>query len=490
MPLDAPRSRLRRPLSGRSGLLAAAALALLAGASAVTGAAVASSPQCACVGPPPPLATGWLGVSGSRIVDAQGRAVVLRGFNDDALLDYRNGARRQPPPLDDEDGELMRRSGFDVVRLPIAWSAIEPERGRFDARYLDRVEAAARLLERHGLRVVLDMHVGIGWGPDSEVPAWAAVPGVPDLRLVSAEPWRQSVSPQVAAAELYFWTSDDWQRELAGAWRAVAARFRDDPMLAGYDLFNEPHPLPAPPGVFENRLLWPAMARLITRLAPADPRHLFIVEGTLFDSLPTAVEPLRAPNVVYSAHIYVGSLIDVPLQPRSRAIAAAVDQRMREAAALPAPLWIGELGADGGTPAGADYTNAALDSLGHAGIGWAWWQWRQDGGWGVRDLGGAVDVRALRRLALPYLRAAPAGVTVASTGERALRIAAGSHHAGEPALVAWPELLLGPPRASGTCLRSATWLEATSTLSLDLAPGLACTVTIGSAGAGQEQSDG
>jgi endoglycosylceramidase len=118
--------------------------------------------------PPPASAVpsaGWLRSVGGRIEDQQARTVLLRGFNYDALLDWRNAEPGPRTPLDDTDATLMRRAGFDVVRLPISWSLLEPRRHEVSAGYLDRVVAAVRLLERHGLRVVLDMHVGIGWGP-------------------------------------------------------------------------------------------------------------------------------------------------------------------------------------------------------------------------------------------------------------------------------------------------------------------------------------
>src|SRR5437870_2698279 len=97
---------------------------------------------------PPPARTSaqpglpWLSTDGSRIVDSLGRAVLLRGFNDDALLE----PTMHPSPLDATDAGLMQQSGFDVVWLPIAWSQLEPQRGYFDPTYLDNVTRAVALL--------------------------------------------------------------------------------------------------------------------------------------------------------------------------------------------------------------------------------------------------------------------------------------------------------------------------------------------------------
>jgi hypothetical protein len=132
---------------------------------------------------PPPryseTALNWLRVSHGRIEDGSGRTLLLRGFNVDALVSFPN---KPPAPLDEMDATLMQRAGFDVVRLGIDWAQLEPQRGRFDQAYLDRVAGAVAMLNRHGLYVVLDMHFRLGWSPQfgySGAPGWATI-GAPN----------------------------------------------------------------------------------------------------------------------------------------------------------------------------------------------------------------------------------------------------------------------------------------------------------------------
>jgi len=47
----------------------------------------------------------------------------------------------------------------------------------------------------------------------------------------------------------------------------------------------------------------------IEAIGAVDSNHLFIVEGILLLTIDTVVAPLKAPNVVYGAHLYEGSLI-------------------------------------------------------------------------------------------------------------------------------------------------------------------------------------
>lgn len=65
------------------------------------------------------------------------------------------------PTLPDEDLVRMRRIGFDLVRLPLNWSAIEPtdtDPPTYDAAYLDRVVAFVAAARRADVRVLLDFH--------------------------------------------------------------------------------------------------------------------------------------------------------------------------------------------------------------------------------------------------------------------------------------------------------------------------------------------
>jgi endoglycosylceramidase len=90
-----------------------------------------------------------------HIVDDQGRYLLLRGFNQDSLVVWPSW---KPAPLEDTDAALIQQAGFNVVRLPISWSELEPRRGQINAEDLDRVQQTVAMLNAHNLYVVLDMH--------------------------------------------------------------------------------------------------------------------------------------------------------------------------------------------------------------------------------------------------------------------------------------------------------------------------------------------
>ena len=422
----------------------------------------------------------WLRTAGGQIVDAVGRKVLLRGFNADALVAY---PKEPPAPLDEMDATLMQQAGFDVVRLGIDWSQLEPVRGQVDRGYLDRVVATVAALNRHGLYVVLDMHFRLGWSPRfgySGAPGWATI-GVPNWNPLPQYSWSPSLSPAAFTSDTYFWLSSDWKTEFYRTWQAVAVRFKDNPGVAGYDIFNEAHPLPIPPRIFDKYYLWPMFKDAIEAIGAVDSNHLFFVEGILLLTMNTVVVHLKAPNLVYGTHVYEGSLVPPFWNGDPSFLRQRFQQRVKEAAEVPAPLWIGELGYDLTQKGAFSYADAALDEADDLGVGWAWWQWRENRWWGIVDASGQiVNMDALRHLARPYVIAAPAGVHPGRGDgvHGTLALSVDSSHADQPIQVGWSAITLTGPAVAGTCVNSSHWDATAGRLTLQLDSGAGCQVTV------------
>jgi hypothetical protein len=432
---------------------------------------------------PPPhygeASMSWLRTSNGQIVDGSGRKVLLRGFNDAALVSYPNDP---PAPLDEMDATLMQQGGFDVVRLGIDWAQLEPERGRINQAYLDRLSTAVSMFNRHGLYVILDMHFRLGWSPRlgySGAPSWATI-GVPNWNPLQ-ETWGPALSPAAFTSDTYFWLSSDWKKDFYLVWQAVAARFKDNAGVAGYDIFNEAHPLPIPPRIFEKFYLFPMFKEAIEAIGRVDSSHLFFIEGILLLTMNTAVVPLKAPNLVYGTHVYEGSLVPPHWNGDPTLLRSRFQQRAKEAAEVPAPLWVGELGYDLVAPGATTYIDAALDEADDLGIGWAWWQWRESRRWGIVDRGGQLVNRdMLRHIARPYVIAAPAGAH-ASRGDGvrgALTIQVDARHVDQPIVVGWSALTLTAPVVTGICLASSQWDATTARLMLQVDSGKGCQLTL------------
>ncbi|MDR3708248.1 MAG: cellulase family glycosylhydrolase [Capsulimonadaceae bacterium] len=101
------------------------------------------------------------------------------------------------------------------------------------------------------------------------------------------------------------------QRHFTECWATMAAKYRGEKQIWGYDLLNEPTPAKGPGAVvakLPNGVLdWRELAGVTAqRVRAIDPDHAIIVEPdpvALLDGLPF-FKPLNVSGVVYSVHMY------------------------------------------------------------------------------------------------------------------------------------------------------------------------------------------
>lgn len=91
-----------------------------------------------------------------------GRELSLRGVNAriEGLFDvtFADGrvALEPIPALSMADAQAMVRYGFNVLRLPINWSGLEPHEGELSEAYFDKLDEVVNLARDAGLYVLLD----------------------------------------------------------------------------------------------------------------------------------------------------------------------------------------------------------------------------------------------------------------------------------------------------------------------------------------------
>lgn len=258
----------------------------------------AAAPACAAV-------TGPFSHRGRWITDSAGRVVILHGIN---MVNKFRPYRPDALGFGADDARFLARAGLDSVRLGIVWKALEPTRGHFDDRYLGHIVATARLLERHGIHPVLDFHQDM-WNERYQgegAPDWALYDDGKATTPRLGFPVNYVAMPALSAAMESFWTNRArLQDAYAAAWRHVAARFRADPGIVAFDIFNEPWPGASryttcvqPTGCrdFDSRLLRTFNRRVFRAIRRTDGRRLLAYE----------------PNVNFNtgAQTYVGSTGD------------------------------------------------------------------------------------------------------------------------------------------------------------------------------------
>lgn len=295
--------------------------------------------------------------NGGRFIDAEGREVMLSGINVNSLGEYWQYDLAVAPvfPFGEADADAFASIGWNVVRLLITWSLVEPSPGEYDEAYLDEVEAAVRLLESREIYTIIDLHQdawdatlaarddedcgeesspAFGW---DGAPEWATLDEgaprcVPNNPLINT----REFSPAVLQAFLSFWEDAEGpggvgiQTRFHAMLSHVAARFARFDSVLGYDPMNEPNAwskilldIAAPElGLddqteFLSRFYERALAAIREgEKAANSPTRLMLFEPSPdWAETPFAVLPVfeHDGQVVYSPHIYQGGITAGPL---------------------------------------------------------------------------------------------------------------------------------------------------------------------------------
>jgi endoglycosylceramidase len=322
-------------------------------------------------------------------------------MNVTGLLDAQD-MKPGPVPTEASFGE-MEADGFDVIRLPINWSRLEPRPGKFSSSYLDLIKSVVNDAARHGIYTILDLH-NIDWSiyyHGDGAPSWATAGPLPRSLPQLPSPWDRHVAPGVLASYGIFWTDlAGWQDDVTQVWSYVAHAFSGDSAVAAFDLWNEPHPFPVAPGLFEKKYLDPFEASLITHLATIAPHQIWITEQTLSFGLATYVGRLPYPNQIFSSHVFA-TLLEPPWQkptPEYTVPLKLLEAQTKDAGGAP---WVGEIGANPGKVGNA-WLAREMNELDRFELGWAFWDWDEGGSWAF-----VKNPSRLRIVARAYPRSTP-----------------------------------------------------------------------------------
>jgi endoglycosylceramidase len=366
-----------------------------------------------------------------RLRDQYGREVTLRGVNARAqgIFDVTFTDGRLPlepiPTFDAGDADRMRGFGFNLLRLPISWSALEPEPGQYDRRYLDRIAAIVTVCQRRGILVIIDFHqdafskeIGQDGAPRWALDLLLGAGGYPYLGGPLTDLDARRFAPATFAAfREFFADAHDIQDRYAAAATTVAMRFRRSRGVLGYEIMNEPFALVA--GGTQAQLD-AFHVRVATAIRRVDRRHLVIFEPdtirNAINQAPVPAAPFPVPGGMYAPHIYTGVFDSTDFSSGDPAILApSMERAAVEAAAWGTPLLVGEYGIDPTSPVANRWITAELDLQDRLRAHSTFWLWEEisSGHWGLYDgesADGGERVARTRALSRVYARAVPGTV--------------------------------------------------------------------------------
>ncbi len=201
-----------------------------------------------------------LGTLGQEIVTAKNnQPVVLRGVNFGWWLTSGPGTYH-----DAQDVARVHSWGANAIRVIFPYTLLEDD-------------AAPGVYKQSGWEVLDDF---LAWCESEDVYAILCLYTSPG----STNIWNKGA----------MWNQSQYQDRLVAIWRAIAERYNDRDVIAGFDLLNEPLP--------ERTGIWRSLALRIAQEIRSVDDHILIVEFDSFDE--TAITPLPLTNIVYSNHFY------------------------------------------------------------------------------------------------------------------------------------------------------------------------------------------
>jgi endoglucanase len=229
-----------------------------------------------------------------------------------------------------DDIALLHRAGFNAIRVPLHYNLFETGDAE-GFRLLDRLIAWCRA---ENLYVILDMHAAPGGQTGANIDDSAGFP--------------------------WLYQSPQEQEHLIAVWRRLAAHYRDEPAILGYDLLNEPIPH-FPKLAPLNSSLEPLYKKLSAEVRKVDAHHILFLGGAQWDTNFSVFGKPFDANVAYTFHKYWTT-------PDEGVIRQYLDFRER----YDVPIWMGESGENTD-----EWIAQFASTLEKNNIGWAFWPYKK-----------------------------------------------------------------------------------------------------------------
>jgi hypothetical protein len=316
-------------------------------------------------------AEGFLHTRGHDMVDEQGRKVLLRGVGlgnyllPEGYMWKFGDAGDRPRKIEMLVRELIGPEGADrfwpefrknyiaeadVKRIAeLGFNSVRPALNA--RRFLTEGDNPAYVAE--GFRLLEDL---VGWCRKYNVYVIIDMHGAPGGQTGSNIDDSAIDQPGLFMDRKY-------EKRLVDLWVKIADRYKDEPIVVGYDLLNEP--LPARTGAaakYKNELE-PLYRRITLAIRKVDRKHMIILEGADWSNDWSVFSRPFAPNLVYQFHYYCWDNPD-----NLRDIIRYLDYRKK----WNVPVWVGETGERNNTIYWA--TTQYFESNN---IGWSFWPWKK-----------------------------------------------------------------------------------------------------------------
>jgi hypothetical protein len=265
-----------------------------------------------------------------REIDAVFVHLIGREKTDQFWRDFRDTYVAQ------DDITFIRAAGFNTVRVPLHYALFMKEGGTpvFEGPGYALIDRLIAWCKRAGLHVILDLH---------------AAPG-----------GQSGVNHDDGTGFPLVFYVPKYRAETVALWRHLAARYRDETTVLGYDLLNEPIS-PYNDEDFLNPQLEPFYRELVQAVREVDPHHPIFLAAAQWSTNFAVFGPPFANNIAYTYHKFWASTHR-----------DSVQDYINFSARYNVPIFLGEAGEL------TDRWNTAFRTLNEEfGIGWSFWTYKE-----------------------------------------------------------------------------------------------------------------
>jgi aryl-phospho-beta-D-glucosidase BglC (GH1 family) len=126
-----------------------------------------------------------------------------------------------------------------------------------------------------------------------------------------------------------------YQDQTVNLWVKIADRYKDEPVVAAYDLLNEPLPINTGSADKYKQLLIPLYKRITSEIRKVDQKHMITLEGFNWSNDWSLFDKPLDNNVFYQFHYYCWSNPDELYN---------INYFLKKRNELNTPVWVGETG--------------------------------------------------------------------------------------------------------------------------------------------------
>lgn len=228
--------------------------------------------------------------------------LIKKGTDSLFMLEFRDSVYNYF--IQKKDIQRIKSLGLNCVRIPINSKVLSYQAApnTFNFKQLDSVVSWCKQV---GIYAIIDMHAA----PGGQNHYFSCDPGLSDL-----------------------WSNDANKTQTINLWKGIADHFKNDTVVAAYDLLNEPN-------IKNNDSLVNFYKRLIRAIRSVDTNHLLILEGNKFARDFSFFPKHLDENMMFSFHFY--PWYEGPTKRQKSLL-----NYSQQAAYFQTPFWCGEWGED------------------------------------------------------------------------------------------------------------------------------------------------